>query len=68
MAAQIAGDAMKQGLYLAAWYDTLVIAPPLIITEDQIDEAVDILDKSLKIGDQQAVQTDVAVSHSSEYK
>ena len=37
MTAQIAGDAMKQGLYLAAWYDTLVIAPPLIITEDQID-------------------------------
>jgi taurine---2-oxoglutarate transaminase len=68
MTAQIAGDAMKQGLYMAAWYDTLVIAPPLIITEDQIDEAVDILDRSLKIGDQQAVETDVAVSHSSEYK
>ena len=66
--AQIAGDAMKQGLYMAAWYDTLVIAPPLIITEDQIDEAVDILDRSLKIGDQQAVETDVAVSHSAEYK
>ncbi len=68
MTAQIAGDAMKQGLYLAAWYDTLVIAPPLIITEDQIDAAVDILDRSLKIADQQAVETDVAVSHSCEYK
>jgi taurine--2-oxoglutarate transaminase len=68
MTAQIAGDAMKQGLYLAAWYDTLVIAPPLIITEDQIDAAVDILDRSLKIADQQAVETDVAVSHSSDYK
>jgi taurine---2-oxoglutarate transaminase len=68
MTAQMAGDAMKQGLYLAPWYDTLVIAPPLIITEDQIDEAVDILDRSLKIGDQQAIETDVAVSHSSEYK
>jgi taurine--2-oxoglutarate transaminase len=68
MTAQIAGDAMKQGLYLAAWYDTLVIAPPLIITEDQIDTAVGILDKSLKIGDLQATETDVAVSHSSAYK
>ncbi len=68
MTAQIAGDAMKQGLYLAAWYDTLVIAPPLIITEDQIDAAVDILDRSLKIGDQQAVETDVPVSRSAEYK
>ncbi|MCK5419790.1 MAG: aminotransferase class III-fold pyridoxal phosphate-dependent enzyme, partial [Desulfobacterales bacterium] len=68
MTAQIAGDAMKQGVYMAAWYDTLVIAPPLIITEEQIDEAVDILDKSLQIGDQEAIETDVAASHSSEYK
>ena len=68
MTAKIAGDAMKQGLYMAAWYDTLVIAPPLIITEDQIDEAVEILDKALKIGDEQAVETDVAASHSSQYK
>jgi taurine--2-oxoglutarate transaminase len=68
MTAQIAGDAMKQGVYMAAWYDTLVIAPPLIITEQQIDEAVDILDKSLKIGDKEAVETDVAASRSSDYK
>jgi adenosylmethionine-8-amino-7-oxononanoate aminotransferase len=53
---------------MAPWYDTLVIAPPLIITEEQIDEAVDILDKSLQIGDKEAVETDVAASHSSEYK
>jgi len=45
-----------------------VIAPPLIITEEQIDEAIDILDKALKIGDEQAVETDVAASHSAEYK
>jgi taurine--2-oxoglutarate transaminase len=68
MTGKIAGDAMKNGLYMAPWYDTLVIAPPLIITEEQIDEAVDILDKSLQIGDKEAVETDVAASHSSEYK
>jgi taurine--2-oxoglutarate transaminase len=68
MTAKIAGAAMQKGLYMAAWYDTLVIAPPLIITEDQIDEAVDLLDKALKIGDEQAVETDVAASHSAEYK
>jgi taurine--2-oxoglutarate transaminase len=68
MTAQIAGDAMKQGVYMAAWYDTLVIAPPLIITEEQIDEAVDILDKSLQIGDKEAIETDVAASRSSDYK
>jgi len=68
MTGAIAGEAMKNGLYVAPWYDTLVIAPPLIITEDQIDEAVEILDKALKIGDEQAVETDVAASHSSQYK
>ena len=53
---------------MAPWYDTLVIAPPLIITEEQIDEAIDILDKALQIGDTEAVETDVAVSKSCEYK
>jgi len=67
MTAKIAGEAMQNGLYMAAWYDTLVIAPPLIITEEQIDEAVDILDRALKIGDAQAVETDVPPSHSSQY-
>jgi taurine--2-oxoglutarate transaminase len=68
MTAQIAGDTMKNGLYMAAWYDTLVIAPPLIITEEQIDEAMSIIDKSLAIGDKEAVETDVPASYSSEYK
>jgi taurine--2-oxoglutarate transaminase len=68
MTGKIAGDAMQNGLYIAPWYDTLVIAPPLIITEEQIDEAVDILDKSLQIGDKEAVETDVGASHSAEYK
>ena len=68
MTAQIAADAMPQGLYMAAWYDTLVIAPPLIITEAEIDEAISILDKSLLIGDKAAGETDVPASRSTEYK
>ena len=67
MTAKIAAEAMKNGLYMAAWYDTLVIAPPLIITEEQIDEAIDIMDKALQIGDQQAMETDVPAFRSSEY-
>ena len=68
MTAKITGDCMQNGLYIAPWYDTLVIAPPLIITEEQVDEAIEILDKSLKIGDAEAVSTDVPPSRSSEYK
>ena len=68
MTAKIAGDAMKNGLFMNPWYDTLVIAPPLIITEEQIDEAIHILDKSLEIADNEAVETDTPVSRSSEYR
>lgn len=67
MTGKIAADAMQNGLYLAPWYDTLVIAPPLIITEDQIEKGMAVLDKSLKIGDAEAVACDVTASHSSEY-
>eukprot|EP00362_Geleiidae_sp_MMETSP1317_P000624 CAMPEP_0201286016 /NCGR_PEP_ID=MMETSP1317-20130820/114156_1 /ASSEMBLY_ACC=CAM_ASM_000770 /TAXON_ID=187299 /ORGANISM="Undescribed Undescribed, Strain Undescribed" /LENGTH=383 /DNA_ID=CAMNT_0047612403 /DNA_START=263 /DNA_END=1414 /DNA_ORIENTATION=+ len=67
MTAKIAADAMQNGLFLNPWYDTLVIAPPLIITEEQIDEAVDILDKSLEIGDKETISTDIPASKTSEF-
>ena len=68
MTAKIAGDCMQQGVYMVAWYDTLIIAPPLIITTEQIDEAIAVIDKSLKIGDAEAVSTNVPASRTSEYK
>ena len=67
MTVKIAADSMKNGLYMAAWYDTLVIAPPLIITEEQIDEGIDILSKSLAIGDKEVVSTGIPAWRSSEY-
>jgi len=67
MTGRIAADAMQNGLYMAAWYDTLVIAPPLIITEQEIDQAVEILDKSLEIGDREAVSTGIPASRTSEF-
>ncbi len=67
MTGKIAADAMKNGLYVSPWYDTLVIAPPLIISESEIDEAIQILDKSLEIADQEAVDTGLPASRSCEY-
>jgi taurine--2-oxoglutarate transaminase len=64
---KIAANCMQKGLYLAAWYDNLVIAPPLIITEGEVDEAVEILDKALEIGDQLADSTGVPASRTSEF-
>jgi taurine---2-oxoglutarate transaminase len=68
MTGRIAGDAMQHGVYISPWYDTLVIAPPLIITEDQVDEALGVIDKSLEIADRESVDTGMAVSHSTEYE
>jgi taurine---2-oxoglutarate transaminase len=67
MTGKIAGNAMQNGLYIAPWYDTLVVAPPLIITKEQVDEALSILDKALEIGDAEADSTDVSACRSSEY-
>ena len=66
MTDKIAAEALKLGLYVASWYDTLVIAPPLITTEEQIDEGVEILDKVLEIADQEVVHTDTPGVRSAE--
>jgi taurine--2-oxoglutarate transaminase len=68
MTGRVAGDAMQRGVYISPWYDTLVIAPPLIITEAQVDEALAVLDTSLAIADTEAVDTGAAVCHSTEYQ
>jgi taurine--2-oxoglutarate transaminase len=65
---KIAADCMQNGLYIGSWYDNMVIAPPLIITEAEVDEAVEILDKALEIGDRLADSTGVPASRTSEFK
>jgi taurine--2-oxoglutarate transaminase len=67
MTGRVSADAMLRGVYISPWIDTLVIAPPLIITEAQVDEAIAALDKSLDIADREAVDTGVSASHSTEY-
>jgi taurine---2-oxoglutarate transaminase len=51
----VAGPLMKKlfelGLYLFAKWDFIFIAPPLIITEEQIDEAVSKIDTALEYAD-----------------
>jgi taurine--2-oxoglutarate transaminase len=68
MTGRVAGDAMQRGVYVSPWYDSLVIAPPLIITEVQVDEALAAIDKSLEIADKEAVDTGTPASHSTDYR
>ena len=48
---QIAGKCMADGVILQAWVTHFVIAPPLIITKEEIDHGIAVLDKHLAIAD-----------------
>ncbi len=48
---RVAARAMANGVYVQAWLSHFVIAPPLIITREQIDCGVAALDGALEIAD-----------------
>jgi len=48
---EVAAAAYDHGTYVANMINTLIIAPPLPITEDDIDEAVAALDAALEVSD-----------------
>jgi taurine--2-oxoglutarate transaminase len=43
---------LEHGLFLYTHWHTVLIIPPLIITEEQLKDGFDILDKALEITDQ----------------
>jgi taurine--2-oxoglutarate transaminase len=48
---EVAARAAENGLYVANMINTLIVAPPLTITEDDIDEATSALDDALAVSD-----------------
>lgn len=48
---QIAAKMMASGIFLQAWMSHFIIAPPLIITREEIDFALTALDEHLAIAD-----------------
>ncbi len=46
---------MGNGVYLQSWMSHFVIAPPLIITKDEIDTAVAVFDEALGLADKEVV-------------
>ncbi|HKJ81193.1 MAG TPA: aspartate aminotransferase family protein [Ignavibacteriaceae bacterium] len=51
MVDKVTSEMMKHGVYMQGWISHFVIAPPLIIFEDQIDIAIEVLDSALTIVD-----------------
>jgi len=51
MVDKVVAELSKRGIYQSAWISHFVIAPPLIITKEQIDSGVDAFDEALKVAD-----------------
>jgi taurine---2-oxoglutarate transaminase len=54
VADEVARAMLKEGVYTFAWVSHLVIAPPLIVTRDELDRGLEVLDRALLVADQAA--------------
>jgi taurine--2-oxoglutarate transaminase len=45
----------EHGVYLHTHWNTVLLIPPLIITEEQLVEGLDLIDKALEITDQAVI-------------
>ena len=52
---QIAGKMFADGVAIQAWVSHFVIAPPLIVTKEELDRGIDTLDKHLSLADEKCV-------------
>ncbi|MBI3507528.1 MAG: aminotransferase class III-fold pyridoxal phosphate-dependent enzyme [Proteobacteria bacterium] len=48
---KVCAELMKQGVFVVGWISHLVIAPPLIVSEAELDRGVAAIDKALAIAD-----------------
>ena len=51
---EITGAMMKEGVFCVGWVSHLVIAPPLIVTREEIDRGIEVLDRALVLSDRHA--------------
>ncbi|MGB7124403.1 MAG: aspartate aminotransferase family protein [Thermoplasmata archaeon] len=51
VAEQVAAAMMKEGVYCVSWVSHLVIAPPLIVTREELDLGLEVLDRALGVAD-----------------
>jgi taurine---2-oxoglutarate transaminase len=59
---KVAARAMSNGVYVQSWMSHFVIAPPLIISKEEIDRAVSVFDEALKLADSEVEQAEPAVT------
>jgi taurine---2-oxoglutarate transaminase len=54
VAEQVAAAMMKEGVYCVSWVSHLIIAPPLIVTREELDHGLEVLDRALRVADEKA--------------
>jgi taurine--2-oxoglutarate transaminase len=54
MIGKLSGEMMKRGVFLSGWYSHFIVAPPLVITEEEVDEGLGVLDQVLGMADGEA--------------
>ena len=47
----VAQAMMKEGVYCISWVSHLIVAPPLIITREELDRGLAVLDRALSVAD-----------------
>ena len=54
--ARIVAEGRKRGVSFAARWNFFILAPPLVITEDELDQALDLLDELLIYADEETTR------------
>jgi len=52
----VARAMMAEGVYCMAWVSHLLVAPPLIITREELDRGLEVLDRALAVADAESAE------------
>jgi taurine---2-oxoglutarate transaminase len=52
---QVTAAMMKEGVFCIGWVSHLLVAPPLIVTREELDHGLEVLDRALALADRHAV-------------
>jgi taurine--2-oxoglutarate transaminase len=55
---QVAAAMLKDGVYCLGWVSHLIVAPPLIVTREELDRGIEALDRALAIADAHVRRSD----------
>ena len=52
---RVAAECMKSGVFINTWINYLIVAPPLILEKDELEQGISALDKALEVADKEVI-------------